>query len=642
MDFGRLDEDQTNVIRWSPGGKNLRVVAAAGSGKTTTIAALVTKLVLVDEVRPSDICVLTFANRAGQELKNRLSEALGAQIVKEMFVGTFHGIGLQMLRRSDEERWSMKNCADMAPSTRSPNIPSTMEFWRSAVVFGKMPGTGEESLKAADYPDHHLRAASLQRAEGRDWTRAKGSGTAPKFTECWAMVERAKKAKGAWEFDDVLLEWNAMLDPDGPGMFKIVVVDEAQDNNKVQGDIVRGLAGNDGNIVFVGDLRQTIHEWRGAHPRLFQSADKKLKAETRELRFNYRSTPSIVELCNGYASGKQWTLGSDVSAVSTSQEVSVRWKASPDPFVQAVSIANEVAAEIRSGVSRTRAVLLRTNGQIAIFEALMLAAGVSVNLMGGRSALRSYAARTIQNYLKAINEDCAESLSQVLNTPKRYLPRTYGQALIQTPTQNYETLAQRVARVARSSRLKRGSMRGAMELSYFLESARSAAWKAQPQLILDLIIEHWNDAGEAHETDGLGVLQAVATMASKFDSYAEFAKFWKQQQSSLAGSEVTLSTIHRAKGLEWDHVYVDATGGFLPHHRASASQESEEERLLYVAMSRAKTALTLTWSEMGPTPECGGLTPLLERFRPEKDVPDSDPNNGAEIDELSWDDRTNA
>ena len=253
--------------------------------------------------------------------------------------------------------------------------------------------------------------------------------------------------------------------------------------------------------------------------------------------------------------------------------------------------------------------LLRTNGQIAIFEALMLAAGVSVNLMGGRSALRSYAARTIQNYLKAINEDCAESLSQVLNTPKRYLPRTYGQALIQTPAQNYETLAQRVARVARSSRLKRGSMRGAMELSYFLESARSAAWKAQPQLILDLIIEHWNDAGEAHETDGLGVLQAVATMASKFDSYAEFAKFWKQQQSSLAGSEVTLSTIHRAKGLEWDHVYVDATGGFLPHHRASASQESEEERLLYVAMSRAKTALTLTWSEMGPTPECGGLTP---------------------------------
>lgn len=636
MDFGRLDDDQTAVLKWTPGAANLRVVAAAGSGKTTTIAALVAKLVLVDEVRPADICVLTFANRAGKDLRNRLSGALGEGTARDMFVGTFHAIGLQMLRRSDEERWAMKNCADLPPATRSPSTPSTLDFWRSAVVYGKMPGTGEDSLKVADYPDQHIRAAGLQRADGRDWTRAKGSGTAKKFSECWAMVERAKKAKGAWEFDDVLLAWKETLDPKAPGMFKVVIVDEAQDNNKIQGDIVRGLAGSDGNIVLVGDLRQTIHEWRGAYPRLFRTADKKLKAETRELRFNYRSTPAIVGLCNSYSDGKEWTLGSDVSAVSESKAVSIQWKGSPDPFVQAKRAADEIASSVRRGDKKTRAILLRTNGQVAAFEALLLASGVGVNLLGGRSALRSYAARTIQNYLKAINENCAESLSKVLNTPKRYLPRAYGQALIQTPFQNHETLAQKVARVARSSRLKRGSMQGAMALSYFLESTREAAWKVQPQLILDLIVENWNDAGEAHETDGMGVLAAVSAMAAKFESYEEFNTFWTQQQSTWSGNDVTLSTIHRAKGLEWDHVYVDVTGGFLPHHRANAEQESEEERLLYVAMSRAKTDLTLMWSETGVTLECGGLTPLLERFRPAKDVPDSDPNNGAEIDELPW------
>ena len=616
MDFGRLDDDQASVLRWSAGGNNLRVVAAAGSGKTTVIVALVTKLVLVDEIRPSDICVLTFANRAGQELRNRLTQSLGPNATRDMFVGTFHGIGLQMLRRSDDKKWAMANCSDMGPGTRDSRIPSTQEFWRSAVVFGKMPGTNEDSLKVADYPDHHIRAASLQRADGKDWTQAKGSGTAKKFKDAWAMVERSKKAKGAWEFDDVLLEWNKSLDPKATGMFKVVIVDEAQDNNRVQGDIVRGLAGNDGNIVLVGDLRQTIHEWRGAYPQLFRSADKKLKAETKELRFNYRSTPSIVDLCNGYASGKDWTLGSDVKPVSESQETSVVWKGSPEPFSQAMGVATQIAAAVKAGRQEHRAVLLRTNGQIAIYEALMMAAGVSVNLLGGRSALKSYAARTIQAYLKAINENCAESLSKVLNTPKRYLPRTFGQMLVQTPLQNHETLAQKVSRVARSSRLKRGSMRGAMELSYFLESARAAAWSAQPQMVLELILEHWNDAGEAHETDGLGVLEAVAVMASKFETYEEFAAFWAQQQNSLAGSDVTLSTIHRAKGLEWDHVYVDATEGFLPHHRSNKNQESEEERLLYVAMSRAKKHLTITWSEQGPTLDSGGLSSLLSPFKP--------------------------
>lgn len=634
MDFERLDDDQTDILRWSAGGKNLRVVAAAGSGKTTVIVALVTKLVLVDEIRPEDICVLTFANRAGQELRNRLTQSLGMDAIKRMCVGTFHGVGLQMLRRADGVFWQMPNCCDMGPNVRAKGLPSTKELWRSAVVFGKMPGTNEDSLKVADFPDHHIRAANLQRADGRDVTSAKGSGAAKKFKECWAMVERAKKAAGAWEFDDVLLQWNKQLSPKEPGMFKVVIVDEAQDNNKVQGEIVQGLSGNDGNIVLVGDLRQTIHEWRGAYPRLFRTADKKLKAETKELRFNYRSTPSIVDLCNGYAKDKQWSLGSDVRPTAATVTASVRWKEYDDPFLQAVGIAEEIAADVRAGEKEHRAILLRTNGQIAIMEALLMASGVSVNLLGGRSALKSYAARTVQAYLKAINENCAESLSNVLNVPKRYLPRSYGQMLMQTPLLNHETIAQKVSRVARSSRLKRGSMRGAMELSYFLESARAAAWKAQPGMILALIVEHWNDAGEAHETDGLGVLTAVATMASKFDSYKEFAAFWSQQQSSLTGSDVTLATIHRSKGLEWDHVYIDATDGYTPHHRADGSQLAEEQRLLYVAMSRAKKHLTVTWSNAGPTASDGGLSYLLKDFAPKTEVPDADPNNGAEIDEI--------
>jgi DNA helicase-2/ATP-dependent DNA helicase PcrA len=484
-----------------------------------------------------------------------------------------------------------------------------------------------------------MRAVGLQRADGKDVTRAVGVGYAKKFKEAWAMVERAKAKLGAWCFDDVMLAWDKSLGAKGPGMFKVVLVDESQDNNKIQGSIVKKLAGTEGKIVLVGDLRQTIHEWRGAYPRLFKSADKALKAETRELRYNYRSAPAIVDLCNRYAEGRTWSLGSDVRPTQEPNPDAIRWKGYPDSFVQADSIARKIAGEVAAGKAHSRSILLRTNGQITIFEALLLTHGVPVNLSGGRSALRSFAAQTIRRYLKAVNEDCAESIGKVLNIPKRYLPRTYGQALAQAQPLDYETLAQRVSRVARSSRLKRGSMRGAMELSYFLESLRSAAWKAQPQMVLDLITENWNDAGEAHETDGLGVLTAVALMASKFDSYKDFDAFLNQQQALGAVGLVTLSTIHRAKGLEWDEVYLDVTSGLLPHHRASKMQESEEERLLYVAMSRAKRTLNLTWAAEGPVPGTGGLTPLLADFRTD-DPPDVDPFNGEEADELAWDVRT--
>ena len=621
MDFDALDEDQVNVVRWSPSvDSNLRVVAAAGSGKTTTVVALIAKLLIVDEIAASDICVITFANKAAGELKQRLEVAVGAAATRQLTVGTFHAVGLNQLRYNNPSSWPMHKCMDLGPGQREKNIPSTSMMWRNAVVFGNMPGTGEESLKCADKHDAHLKHVGLQRAAGVRVHEAKHVREAPQFKLAWAMVERAKQKLGAWEFDDVLLAWHTKLEQEGGSNFRVVIVDEAQDNNKIQADITKLLAARQGKIVLIGDLRQCVHEWRGAYPHIFQNAEIELQAQTRELRFNYRSTPDVVELCNTYSAGKKWDIGSHVQATKPADSFSgVRVSAHDSSFDAGLRIAESVLTDKENGIERSRVVLCRTNGQIATIEAAFVSIGVPVMVAGQSSLFKSWEARVMVNYLKAMNENSLEALSEVLNTPKRFVSTQFAQLLKHTPRNVKEPIYLTLRRVMRSGNLKKGTENNLMELSYFLEAGCALAYKQQAHHVFQLLVKNTEDEGEVHETDTLGVLAAVMIAAERCDSYADFTAFINRAVSSNTEGVVLLSTIHKAKGLEWDEVHVDVTDGLIPHKRSVGLEIHEEERLLYVALSRAKMNLHLFYANTNNEGARAGMTRLLKRewFKPE-------------------------
>jgi superfamily I DNA/RNA helicase len=618
--FDCLDDDQVEVMRWGPDDSNLRVVAAAGSGKTTTVTALVAKLILVDEVTPSDICVLTFAAKAAQELTERLTQVVGHSAAAQLRVGTFHAVGLDFLRKGDPAPWVMNRCMDLPTGSRAPDVPSAVQLYRSVLVFGTVPGTNETSLRVADIPDLHLHHIQLQRADGRDVTKAKPVREAKELVTAWAMAERAKGALKAWEFDDVMLAWRKELAARPEGCFRVVIVDEAQDNNRIQGEIAQALAGTRGRIVLVGDLRQTVHEWRGAYPKLFAEAHTTLKAETRELPFNYRSRPAIISLCNAYASGMPWSLGRNVKATREATSHGVECQVYPDHYAQGVAIATSILREMQAGQHKTRAVLCRTHGLLATMEAAFVAAGVTVYMATPTSLFRGMAARQVIEYLRAVCMGDATAAAVIANVPKRFIPRNFLSALTSEPAKPGETLGRKISRLATSGNWTRAAKTAAYEFAHVIESAERAPWHEQITAIERILHSAQDDVGEAHETDTWAVAQAVLTLARRCAGFSEFDFFVKKIESMPAvrarqGTDgVTLSTVHRAKGLEWDDVYVDVTEGMLPHHRVRGPALGEEQRLLYVAMSRARERLYLSAAAETYTPQrAGGKSSLLGR-----------------------------
>jgi DNA helicase-2/ATP-dependent DNA helicase PcrA len=613
--LNRLDGHQRAIAEWTPDAGHLRVVACAGSGKTTTSVALVARLVREQIVAPEHVVVTTFSRKAGDELVNRLGAVLGKGDMDALRVGTFHSLALRALRSTPagKVRWSLDRCLDLDSRTRAQGIPAGSALWRAAVEFGKVPGTGADSLKIRDArSDDYARTCDLLRADCIDSPADLPPERAvpPQFARAWSMVLAAKRALGAWDFADVLAAWREGLAageyvPDA----RVVLVDEGQDNNRCQLALARLLASNDGRIVLVGDLRQTIHVWRGSFPDLFQHADREIGANTLEIPTNYRSLHGIVALGNRVAEGKDWSLGApsvaargqaDVTAVEVAQ-------GADGPDTEADEVARRIAEDMEAGASAgDYAILCRTNAARAYFEAALSERKIPIAVLGGSSIFRTREAKVVLAYALLAQHDNADALADVLNAPKRFIPNAFMDAVRRELSRGAPTIGAAVRKAAYAGSLSYGSQRGALELADTLDRFRDAEWKRVPDMIASLLVATANedDSGDV-ESDAPALIAAVARIVGRFPdaaSAADFSNKCVHGTSTLAEGEkgearVTLSTVHRSKGLEWGTVFVSATTGTFPHARSVGTpQEKEEQRLFYVAVTRAKDRCVLTWS----------------------------------------------
>jgi superfamily I DNA/RNA helicase len=264
--LARLDADQQKVAAWTPADGNLRVVAAAGSGKTTTISALVGNLI-AKGVDPSRIVVTTFTAKAGHELKNRIKPVVPAPAYAALRIGTFHSLALRGVRSLNPGNWQMRFNVDMPGKERAPDVPSGGILWRAITQFGTVPGTLAQSLRVPNAdPPSYARAVDLFRSDMIDdpasltpsVLRNRGVRLT-EFAKAWQMYLDAKRALGAWDYADCLAQYRDAL---GIGVIPadadVVIVDEAQDNTQTQIEIARFLAGTNGRVILVGDGRQCV------------------------------------------------------------------------------------------------------------------------------------------------------------------------------------------------------------------------------------------------------------------------------------------------------------------------------------------------------------------------------------------------
>ena len=653
----RLDPDQKIVASWRPEAGNVRVVAAAGSGKSTTLVALVARLVREGMLRADEIVATTFTSKAGAELGARLAEVIPAGSFAALRVGTFHGLALRALREQLPGKFAMARCLDANDRTRDRAIPATGLLWHKILGFYDLPGLpyGEKGLdlgedaKGKDYSmavdvirSRCISFGSLAAKEAaREAGQKKGLG---KLYEAWTLYERCKHGLGAWDFADALATYHAGL---GDGSVrdgaKLVIVDEAQDNSQIQIEIAERL-GQGGNVILIGDARQAIFEWRGAAPQLFAQADERLGAATLQIRYNYRSGAKIVALANRIAEGQSWTIG-DASKPGRrdNAEGVVRIQGGyADPADEAEVIAAEIKASVVEEKSETAdgyAILARTNAQNGLVEAALVEAGIPCVVVGGTPFFARKEMQDALAYCKLASRDDVEALRRVANRPSRYL----GAAFLRDVEAAFPGHGSLIAAIdAVATGLNSRSKVGAKQLSATLAQLRTAGWPKAAEMVVDLLAPPVEGKENGTDEDKRGTFASFATIAARFasvDALAAFAARCLGEVQSIVGEvalddlpkgRVVVSTVHRVKGLEARRVYVLATATLFPHSRSVGDENrmAEERRLWYVACTRAKDSLTLTWAETNLRGKPAGPSEFLDYVEPEAGPDDDGPQGG--------------
>jgi DNA helicase-2/ATP-dependent DNA helicase PcrA len=513
----------------------------------------------------------------------------------------------------------MGRCVDTA--SFSSQAPQAWRIWsgvledRGTVLSTKFKGLG---LKDIDWKDYAgavdvLRSRGLTSGSDEAYREAAATDL-PQAYAAWSLYEKVKGALSVWDFADLLQAyWERLTAGDPlPGLARlprIVFVDEAQDNSLIQLKLAAKLA-QEGRLVLVGDLAQSIFSWRGAFPAFFQDIDHHVENVRRySLPINYRSRAGIVDTGNRIAGGTSWAhlepaKSARTDAPNSPPAVVIRHDPTGTGMDGAAITAGEIADQVKAGVNPGDfAILCRTNIAVGQYEVACVAHGLPV-AVSGKSFWRSPAVESMLAYCMLATGDYPNALEAVINKPKRYLKRAIvdevrAQASLGIPA------ALRV--VANSGGQTARAADAIRNLASLITRLRAAPW---PKGIIE-IAELLKADRKSKETlregdeDTGRVYDAVIEVAHRFGSATDLLRYVDHCQRSVvdgvAGGRVILSTLHKSKGLEYKTVYLPLNAGELPHPRSEGdpARLEEERRLLYVGATRAIDRLIVTCAGEG-------------------------------------------
>ncbi len=606
-----LNPAQREAVEAPPG--PILVVAGAGSGKTRVLTHRIAHLVHVHGAPPSSILAITFTNKAAGEMAERVGSLLGGRATG-MWVMTFHAACARILRAEAtrigfRQSFSIYDSADQVRLVRSILEDD----------LGKDPKRYPPRGIHARISDQKNRLVSPER-----FMEENDGYFDTTVAEVYARYQARLREAGAMDFDDLLVHCAHLLEqvPEArerwQAAFRHVLVDEYQDTNHAQYRLVRSLADRHHSVFVVGDSDQSIYSWRGADIRNILDFEQDFPdARTIRLEQNYRSTQHILDAANavidhnvGRQEKRLWSELGDGEPVRIVECADER---SESRFV--VGQISRVVAE--GGSLRDVAVFYRTNAQSRAMEEALRQADVPYRIIGGTGFYDRQEIKDALAYLRAIANPADDvSLRRIINVPRRGIGDTTVTRLAEHASAMgvpfRETLAQADAILPGAAARK--AVAGFADLLQRLEDAAAdldpAALLervyAETEMIEALRAERTLEAmGRIENLDELvGVARGAALAGEPAEDLARFL-----QELSLVSdadelpdaedaAEVTLMTLHTAKGLEFPHVYlIGMEDGIFPHARALEEANLEEERrLCYVGMTRARERLVLTYA----------------------------------------------
>ena len=609
VDLSGLNPPQRRAVTTTEG--PVLVIAGAGTGKTRVITHRIAWL-LAERVPARAILAVTFTNKAAAEMKERVVRLVGRG-AQALTVSTFHAFGAEVLRQHVHLLGWPRG---FAIADTSDQISLVRRALRERPIDGK-----------TDFDPRRLLTAI---------SRAKNAGRAPVLEgdapgdaevaadEVFPLYQRALRAQGAVDFDDLLLLPLRLFreHPEVLGSyvrrFRYLLVDEFQDTNGAQLALVQALAGERRNVCAVGDDDQCIYGWRGAEVRNILRFEQAFPGATEvRLEQNYRSVPSVLEAAHGV-----------VSRLPERRPKKLWTRAVGGPRVQLVVVPGEddeaayVAKAIEQRLARGArpddiAVLYRTNGQSRPFEEAFRARRIPYDVVGGTEFFDRHEVRDVLAYLKVLANPSDEvSLLRIVNVPPRGIGDVTVEHLVACARTRGVPLADVLTSPGSAPELTPGAVRAVGEFSELIQRTR-ARLRTEPlsDVTRGLLHEIGFDAAARATTASAtaadrklqgveGVLGSLAQFERREGPRADLRAYLnrlcldtREEEDGPSPARVTLLTLHGAKGLEFKTIFlVGMEEGFLPHGGMQGEPPNleEERRLCYVGITRAREELILT------------------------------------------------
>ncbi len=610
-----LNEPQLEAVGHADG--PLLIFAGAGSGKTRTITYRIANLLARHAVPPYRVLAVTFTNRAAGEMKARLEDLAGPSIVRDLWVGTFHSVCARLLRRYHGE----------AALTRDFLIYDESD--QKAVMTRVI-----KAMKLDDRqfpPKAVLSRIHAEKREGRGSSDASASPYRDEtFLELFAEYQRALRAANAVDFEDLIVEMMRLAErtdsstgAELQGLFDYVLVDEFQDTNITQYRLIKALSAQKRNLCVVGDDDQSIYRWRGADVRIIRNFRRDFPdAQIVKLEQNYRSSGNIVRAALGVIGPSEERVPKNLWTAAEAGE-KVRVCAVLDEREEAALTARGARETIVGGTDPTQvAVFYRVHAQSRVLEEAFRAERVPYQIIGGMRFFERAEVRDILAYLRLVeNPRSLADLMRVINVPARGIGAKTVEMLLETAEARGTSAFDAIDAVLRDNSVGGAARRRLQGFRDLIEQLRDVRGSASPRTIGEHVVERTGYRDFLREQDTaesdarLENIQELMGSLSDYEYDAEQAG----ESATLSGylervslvsavdamrdvPSVALMTVHAAKGLEFDTVFLTGMEEEVFPYRGVDGRRpdelEEERRLAYVAITRARKRLVITHAGM--------------------------------------------
>jgi DNA helicase-2/ATP-dependent DNA helicase PcrA len=602
----KLNERQREAVLATEG--PLLVLAGAGTGKTRVITYRAAHLIEMG-VPSSAILAVTFTNKAASVMKERIADLLRktGRDGSDVWVSTFHSFCARLIRRESQHLGLARDFAIYDDDDQTAAVKRAL---------------AQLDLSTDDYPPRTMRAQisyaknhgltvdemEIAAAQARDDTRQRAAEVFRVYTD---ILRKAS----ALDFDDLLLRAVELLRDHADvraawnNRFHYLMVDEFQDTNRSQEELVRLLAGARKNVCVVGDEDQSIYAWRGARAgNLKRFTEDFPDAKVIRLEENYRSTQTILDAAAAVVKNNSDRMGKTLQATLGAGD-RLRFYEAPDAPGEAEFICGQLSEQVRNDPDARIAVLYRTGAQSRSFEEVLRRLGIRYRLVGGFSFYERAEVRNALAYVRLIfhpEDDVA--LLRVLNVP----PRGIGAVTVAALEARAKETSQSLWAVISGGEFLTGKKFSGALRSFctLIEALQKDCKDMDPAPLIERVLGSTGYLDWVEQQDNLEHTSRAENLRELANAMAEATEQGQTLEDVLDHAAlvsdsdeyddtipVSLMTLHSAKGLEFDSVFLAGLEeGLLPHGRAlnSNAEVEEERRLFYVGMTRAKQSLVLS------------------------------------------------